>query len=123
MGRLPGLQVDVRVHTVNKKGKGPLQAPSGSVASLGPLLLPPLSAQLPEVQPFGVEAKGLQSLVAELASPKCHCGAQETCLLAPLPPLGAQLLRGCHRVCLFLCWGALRPGPLATGSIKCHQLS
>ena len=48
-----------------------------------PLLLPPLSAQLPEVQPFGVEAKGLQSLAAELTSPKCHCGAQETGLLAP----------------------------------------
>lgn len=101
---------------------GLLWAPSRSGAALGPLLLPLLSAQLAEVQPFGVEAKGLQSLAAKLTSTKCYCGAQETCLLAPPPPLGGWLLGRWHRGLLFLCWGALRPGLLPTGPIRWQQL-
>lgn len=83
-------------------------------------MLPPLPGQLAEVQPFGIEAKGLQSLAAKLMPTKCHSGTQETCLLAPPPPLG--LLGVWHRACFFLHWGAPRLGLLPTGPIKCQQL-
>lgn len=71
----------------------PLAASWSSRAALGTLGLPPLPAQLTEVQPFGVEPKGLQSLAAKFPPPECHSGAQETRLLAPPPPLGDWLLR------------------------------
>ncbi|XP_025771542.1 protein KRI1 homolog, partial [Puma concolor] len=48
--------------------------------------------KLPEVQPFGVQAKGLQSLAAKLTATQGHGGAQETRLLAPPPPVGDWLL-------------------------------
>lgn len=101
---------------------GPLPVPWSSGAALGTLGLPPLPAQLPEVQPFGVETKGLQSLAAKLLSTEGH-GTQETRLLAPPPPLGDWLLGGRPRTRLFLCRGAPRLGPLPAGPISCQQLA
>lgn len=59
-------------HSQQLGGRSSLLWPSGMV-----LLLLPLPSQLAEVQPFGVETKGLQSLSAELVASKCHCGTQQ----------------------------------------------
>lgn len=92
-------------------------APSWATLTLL-LLLAALSAQLAEVQPFGVQAKGLQPLAAELTAFEGHRGAQQTRLLGlPAPQRGRWLLRSCLRARLLQHWGALGLGSLLGGPI------